>query len=458
MSAKKVVVIGAGPAGIEAAREAARGGAVVSIVTDAHPGGRATAASLLPSKAFLHAAELRAQRGEKALAKPAEIQAIVHDVDRLAAVETDRQKRILDDAGVRFVQGVARFVSAREIEVTREGKEPKRLPFDAAIVCAGSEPRFPPGLFGEAKGPDGQRIFAPRHLRTLRDVPKTLLVVGGGATGAEVVCAMQRFGVEVSWLLDELGVLPELDRDVADSLADVLFERGVKLVHQKKVLSVEPGPGGVLAKLDGGRTYGAERAFVAVGRRADVSRLDLAAAGLAPDERTGGLRIDAHGRTSVPGIWAAGDVLGEAAIASAAAAEGWTAARDALGLEVPPLDRRALVRAVYTSPEIATIGASAEEAATTGEPFRIRTASFAESLRGALEGVGFDRHQKGTLRVLVASETDAILGASAIGPRASEVLAPVGIAMRLGIPAQKLATVFLASPTLGELVPSALRG
>ena len=101
---------------------------------------------------------------------------------------------------------------------------------------------------------------------------------------------------------------------------------------------------------------------------------------------------------------------------------------------------------------------SAADEAATGEPFRIRTASFAESLRGALEGVGFDRHAKGTLRVLVGSETDAILGASAIGPRASEVLAPVGIAMRLGISAAKLATVFLASPTLGELVPSALRG
>lgn len=454
----KLVVIGGGPAGIEAAREASRGGAIVTLVTDGFAGGRATAASLLPSKALLHAAELRVLRGQKGLASLADVSAIIHDIDRLAAIETERQKRQLDDAGVSMVTGVARFVSPRELEVTREGKEPRRVPFDRAIVCAGSEPKFPEGFFGEAKGPDGTLILAPRFVRKLRDLPKTILVVGGGATGAETACAMQRLGVEVTWIVDELGVLPELDRDVADSLADVLFERGVKVVHQKSVTSVEPGPGGVLAKLDGGRTYGAERAFVAIGRRADVSRLGLEAARVAIEPRTGGIAVDGRGRTSADGIWAAGDVLGDASIASAASAEGWTAARDATGREVPPVDRRSLVRAIYTSPEVAFVGMTSAEAAASGKSLRVRTASFAESLRGSLEGVGFDRHARGTLRIVLDEANDTILGASAIGPRAADVLSPVGIAMRLGLTASALATVFLASPTLGELVPAALRG
>lgn len=455
---KRIVVIGAGPAGIEAARESVRGGAAVTLVMDAAAGGRAVAASLLPSKGLLHAAELRAARGQKELATPAEIAAIVADVERLAKAEAARLRQLLDDAGVSIVTGVARFVSARELEVAREGKDPRRLAFDGAIVATGSEPRFPPGFFGDAAGPDGTLVFAPRHLRSLRDLPRTLLVVGGGATGAEMVCAFQRLGVEVTWLLDELGILPEVDRDVADSLGDVLMERGVKIVHQKAVTSVVPGPGGVLAKLDGGRTYGAERAFVATGRRPDLSRLDLAAAGLTPDARTGGLTIDARARTAAPGIWAAGDATGRGASASAAAAEGWTAARDATGRDAPPLDRATLVRAVYTTPEIATVGLTAAEASATGKGLRVRTASFAESLRGSLEGVGFDRHARGSLRILVDTETDAVVGASAIGPRASEVLAPVAIAMRLGARAETLASVFLASPTLGEIAPGALRG
>lgn len=454
----RIAVIGGGPAGLEAAREAARAGASVTLVADMPPGGRSVAASLLPSKGLLHAAALRMRRGERGLATPAEVAAIGADIDRLATLESQRLRRALEDAGVSLVSGVARFVSPRELEVSREGKPSRRVPFDGAIVATGSEPAFPPGFFGEAGRPDGALVLAPRFVRGLRDLPRTMLVIGGGATGAEMVCAFVALGVEVTWLLDEWGILPELDRDVADSLGDVLMERGVKIVHQKRVLSVLPGPGGVLAKLDGGRTYAAERAFVATGRRPDLGRLDLAAAGLAADPRTGGLAIDARARTAVAGIWAAGDATGLGALANAAMAEGWTAARDATGRTAPPLDRRLLVRAVYTWPEVATIGLSAAEASATGAQLRIRVASFDESLRGALEGVGFDRHARGTLRVVVDAESDAIVGASAIGPGAADVLAPVAIAMRLGVKAHELAGVFLAAPTLGEIAPGALRG
>lgn len=464
MSARRadVVVIGGGPAGVVAAAEAARSGRSVQLVVEGPLGGRAMNASLLPSKLLLHLAALRVQRGERGLASAAVIAELTEGMERTIQHQKARAEERLADAGVTLTSGLARFTGPRSLVVTREESE-LAITFERAIVATGSVPAFPPGFFGDAPGPDGVDVFAPRFVRQLRSLPETMLVVGAGVTGAEAVSAFVDLGVQVTWLVDDLGILPRFDRELASSLGDVLMERGVKIVHGKRVASVAradtPSPARaerVLAKLDGGRTYAAERAFVAIGRRPDAARLAPELAEIALDAKTGAILIDAAGRTSNPDVFAAGDVTGAPYTATKATAEAWAAARIATDRPVSPPRRQAWIEAVYTRPEVARVGVTPEESVRRGRPFEVRVASYESSLRGVLEGAGFDPHARGTLKVVLDAE-ERLLGATAIGPRATEVLAPLATALHLGARAEDLRGLVLAEPSLSAIALDALR-
>lgn len=453
----KVVVVGGGPAGVVAACEAARTGASVTLVHDTPIGGRAVHASMVPSKVLLHAVAQRRARGTTGLASPDDITAIRGEIERVVGERVARMRAALEGAGVRVVGGAARFASTESISVEVPDKPARALPFDRAIIAAGSVPHFPKGFLGEREMPDGTHVLAPRFVRGLSSVPKTMLVIGGGVTGTEYAHAFMSLGVEVTWILDELGILPRFDRDLGDSLGDVIMERGAKIVHGKRVLSVTHDPQqGVLAKLDGGRTYAADRAFVAIGRRADTARLGLSEIGVEtrPD---GSIVVDGHGLSSAAGIYAAGDAIGGVATQSRAEASAWTAARHATGQAVDARRDDTYVEAVYASPEVARVGLSPREAASRGVPFDLRTLDFGASLRGTFDGVGRDPHARGVIRVACEPEGGRLLGATAIGPRAAEVLAPIAVSLRLGATAQDLAHVFLATPTAGEIATAALR-
>lgn len=448
---RAVVVIGGGPAAYAAAVEAARSGAGVTLVSEEPIGGRATHASLVPSKVLLHLAADRRARKVGGRADAEDVAHVVAEIGRVVELEARRMRARLEDAGVEVVRGLARFVSERELEIAREGRDPRRERFDAAVIATGSVPWFPDGLFGEAGKPDGARVIAPRHLRALRDLPATMMVLGGGATGAEMVHALVSLGVAVTWLLDEYGILPGFDRELADSLGDVLMERGVKIVHGKRVLSLTADERGVTARLDGGRTYAAERAFVAIGRRADTARLGLDAIGVEVDARTGAARVDPRQRTSAAGVLAAGDAAGPPFVANKASIEGWIAGRVAAGREVPDALRGGYVETVYTEPEVALVGLSPQRALAAGRAIDVRTIGFGESVKGTLHGAGVELHARGTLRVVVDVDDQRVLGASAIGPHASEVLGPIAVALRCGATIDQLAASGMATPTFGEL-------
>lgn len=471
-----IVVVGAGPAGISAALEAARAGRSVTLVGDAHVGGRAMHASLLPSKALLRLAELHradVQRNQPprqdaaaantvALVTPAVMAQFGEDLERLLAHQLARATERLTDAGVRVLRGTARFLDAEQLELeSPSGTD--TLTFERLILATGSVPELPASLFGAPGAPDGVAILTPRHVRQLRSLPQTMLVVGGGATGAEAVSALTDLGVQVTWMLDDLGILPRFDRELASSLGDVLMERGVKIVHGKRVLDVtrDPRPDAppdqrVLAKLEGGRTYAAERALVAVGRRPDLERLRLEAAGIELDPETGAVRVDAHGRSSHERVYAVGDATGAPFLANKAQAQGWHAARHATGRAVTSSQPAAWIETVYARPELASVGVSPQRAAQLGQPFEVRVASYESSLRGALEGAGFDRHVRGTVKV-VLDATERITGATAIGPHAAEVLAPLATAIHLGAHLEQVRDLFLAEPTMTSIAFDALR-
>ncbi len=445
---RHIIVLGGGPAALEAARAAARRGARVTLVTEGAVGGRAGWHSLLPSKVWLHLAEMRLALGEASHVglggKPGSPVAprVVARIREVARAWNGAREDALRALGVEVVEGVGAFVSSSEVAVRRpDGGEEVRLTADAVIVATGSVPIFPPAM-----RPDGRRVIAPRFASHLEALPRSVVVVGGGATGSEFAFLFNALGLDVTWVVDEQGVLPMFHPRAGQMLAQALSARGVRLVAGVRALAAEPSPDGVTVTLADGRRLEAEMAFIAVGRRPDTDRLALEAAGVAVRE-DGAPAVDAFCRTNVPHIFAAGDVTGKPMIANRAMAQGYVAGTLAAGGSVPPVREEAVVFAIYTEPQVAQVGR------LDGENVQMLTVPFTESLKGAVVPGGDD----GVFALAYSDADGRIVGGLAVGPHAADVLTPVAQAIAAGMTVADMALLFPAHPTLSEVAFAAAR-
>lgn len=440
------MVVGAGPAGVAAAVAAAEAGARVTLVSDEPAGGRANWHSLGPSKVWLAAVEAYEQTvgalamGLAVEAAPPQAEAVVARIRELAARWSARQAEALSLAGVEWVDGFAVFDGPGRVVV----QEARGLPTgflepDAVILATGSLPSFPDGL-----RPDGDRVLAPRFAGKLEDIPRDVVVIGGGATGAEFVYLFDSLGAEVTWVLDERGVLPEFPPEAAAMLVEAMDRRGVRRVPGPAI-RVDRGGRGVVVIAAEGKRYAAEAAFLAVGRLPALAGLGLESIGLAP--RTNGtLWVDAYGRTEVPGVYAAGDVAGPPMLANYGEAQGRVAGLHAAGVQISGFRPECVVHAVYTSPQIAKVGDS-EGLAGIGQPGRILRVRvpFHAGLHALLHP------GKGWLELVLERPEGRIIGGWAVGPTAADSLAPVALAIRLRATVEQMADVAPAVPTISEL-------
>jgi dihydrolipoamide dehydrogenase len=424
-----VAVIGSGPGGVAAAIEAARAGMAVALIEAGRIGGRAAHGAMLPWRALERAVD--AAPGDRAKAW-ATARA---DAERLGDRWEERLRLRLADAGVEVVAGRARFASERELAV--EGGPGVR--FDRAVIAAGAKAA---GLPGDP--PDGVRLLWPDQLPSLEAPPDELMVVGGGAAGAELVDSLSRLGgTKLTWVMDEVGILPRFERELAEAIGDVLMERGVKLVHGKAVASLAVTGSQVQAKLDGGRTYAAPVAVLCVGSRPALDGLELSAAGLSTDAR-GALRVDDHCRTDVAHLFAVGDCTLASENVAGAEAMGRCAGRAAADLEPEPWRPREVPRVVWTRPAAAQVGETPERVA--GREVQFHTLRLEETVFGLLRGVGERDDAKGFVRLVSDSDTGRLLGASALGPAAPEIASAIALALRLGATDERVASAFAAVP------------
>lgn len=436
---KKIIVIGGGPAGIEAALTAAKVGASVTLVSDTPIGGRAGWASLVPSKVWLHAADLfgAIQAGPRvgialdggARPDPDVILARIRTVMQGWNGQLVGQ---LQAQGVTLVTGSASLVSSTTVQIAHDGVA-RELEADAIIIAAGSVPAFPPTM-----RPDGKRILAPRFAKALDSLPASVVVVGGGATGTEFAYLFNRLGVEVTWVLNEKGVLPMFAPGAGDFLADIMAKRGVNLIMGQAASNIATDDDGVTVSLADGSAHTAEMAFLAIGRRADVSRLNIDATGLALGAH-GELAVDEYGRTSAATVYAVGDVVGAPMLANQAAAQARVAARHAAGLMPPPYRPETIIHAIYADPQVAQVGRTNAGDKSVRIPF---TAALKAHLLVENEGYIELRYDAGTR---------AIQTGIAVGPHAADVLAPVALALQLNATVDDLAAPGGANPTLSEL-------
>lgn len=445
-----LVVIGGGTVGVKAANMAAALGARVTLVSDGEIGGRTTWDSLVPSKVLLTAADTlgdaqRALHRGVRLGQPeAHLQELMERIRQRAGQWADLQRQSLQQAGVQVLQGVASFRDASTLSVkSMEGVEVE-LPFDKALIATGSVPIFPPTM-----KPDGNRILAPRFVSQLRELPQHIIMVGGGVTGSEFAYLFRTLGSAVTVVTDMPRLLPRADEEVSTALEDSFTAQCIVIRLSAPVQAVELVEDGVEVTLASGERIQGSHAFIAIGRRADLDRLNLQAAGV--ESTPSGVATNEFMRTTASNIYAVGDAAGAPYTLNRGLAQAYVAVKHALGVATTRFRPEMVVEAVYTHPQVAQVGLTEAMAQQAGYEVTVKRSLYAHTFKAQLLGV-----TKGFVKVLEDRHSAKLLGASAFGEHAADVLAPVAVAIAQGVGIDALAPIFPAHPTFTEALFDAL--
>ena len=443
----EVVVLGAGPGGYTAAfRAADLGKKVVLIERYAALGGVCLNVGCIPSKALLHAAKVVTEAEEMAhsgidFGKPK------IDVDQLRGWKdgvigrlTKGLTALAKQRKVTTLQGVGKFASPHSIAVeTAAGV--KHVSFDACIIAVGSSVARIPGFpYEDARLMDSTGALA------LADIPRRLLVIGGGIIGLEMACVYDALGAKVTVVELADGLIPGADRDLIRPLAKRIEKRYEAIYLNTKVAKLEARPEGLLASFDGDvkpQQQMFNRVLLAVGRRPNGADIGAERAGVAVDAR-GFIAVDKQQRSNVPHIYAIGDVCGEPMLAHKATHEAKVAAETIAGHKVA-FDARTIPSVAYTDPEIAWMGLTETEAKNQGIAYD--KASFPWGASGRALSIG---REEGVTKLLYDKTTKRILGAGIAGINAGELIAELVLALEMGADMEDIGLTIHPHPTLSE--------
>jgi dihydrolipoamide dehydrogenase len=451
----EILVLGSGPGGYTAAFRAADLGKKVVLV-ERYPtlGGVCLNVGCIPSKALLHAAKVideaaeMAERGVRFGRPEIDLGKLRSWKDSVVAKLTKGLSALAKRRNVTVVQGTGTFASPHTLAVAAEDGGGKTVSFDSAIVAAGSRVVELPGIPW-----DDPRVLDSTRALALREVPKRLLVVGGGIIGLELAGVFSALGSEVTVveLLDRL--MAGADADLVKPLRKRLEGRYAAIHLATRVAAVKALKQGLKVTFEGASGSTAkggalepalfDAVLVAVGRRPNGDRIGAEAAGVAVDEK-GFLRVDRRQRTNVPHIFAIGDVVGAPLLAHKASHQGKVAAEVAAG-ERSAFDARAIPSVAYTDPEVAWVGLTEEEAKAQGLAYGKGT--FPWSASGRALGLGRD---EGMTKLLFDQASGRLLGAGIVGPNAGDLVAEAALALEMGAVAADVGLTIHPHPTLSE--------
>ncbi|HLT96488.1 MAG TPA: NAD(P)H-quinone dehydrogenase [Acidimicrobiia bacterium] len=442
------LVIGGGPAGTSFATTAAARGAAVTVVEKDIVGGAAHLYDCIPSKTMTASAvRVSVLRDASKLGLTLEPRSI--DVgnlsSRIKAITGDINQslvELLESQSVELVEGRGSLIDAHTATVETPDGE-RRISFDKALISTGSVPRVPPWA-----AVDGKRILTTRDAYDLPEIPEHIIVIGSGVTGVEFVHIFQSLGAQVTLVVSRQQILPHRDPEVAAVLEEDFLERGVKLLIGARAESAEVEGDEVVVRCDDGRVVRGSHALLAIGSVPLTEGLGLEKAGVETDH--GYIRVDEMQRTSVPHIYAAGDCTGQMPLSSVAAMQGRKIALDALGVPVTPLDYSKVAQAVFTEPEIASVGLEEVEAAAEGRKVRTTKVPFTANERAVLQGF-----TRGFVKVISDPATGVVLGGTIVGHRASELIATVALAVNVRATVQQLVETLMIHPSMSEAITDA---
>lgn len=456
MSSVQLVVIGAGPGGYAAAFHAADLGLQVALVdTEPNPGGVCLYRGCIPSKALLHVAKLVGE-ARHASAWGVTFAEPTIDLDKLRAFKDNVVQRMVGGLGqlssrrkITYVQGRAAFENntTLKVELTKGGTE--TITFEKAIIATGSRPTEVPSL-----KLDSPRVMDSTAALELPDVPKSMLVVGGGYIGLELGSVYAALGTKVTVVEMTSGLLPGADRDLADVLAKRLGKTLHEVLLDARVTEMKDAKNGVKVRIEGAalekgqttRTF--DRVLVSVGRRPNSAIPGLDRTKVEVGER-GFITVDASMRTADPNILAIGDVVGEPMLAHKASHEARVAVETVLGHN-SAFEPQAIPAVVFTDPEVAWCGLTETEAKKQGR--KVEVAKFPWAALG--RAVAIDRPD-GLTKLVIDPTTERVLGVGIVGTGAGELIAEGALAVEMAALASDLKLTIHAHPTLSETVMEA---
>lgn len=441
-----IIVIGAGPGGYVAALRAAQLGLDVGCVEkESELGGTCVRVGCIPSKALLEASELFHQASHELASFGVNVSGVSLDLAKMQKKKDAVVKA--NTGGVAFLfkkrkiaryAGHARFLAPGRIEVGGEALEAKHV-----IIATGS--RVAPLAGVEV---DGERVVTSTEALAFAEVPKHLVVIGAGAIGLEMASVWSRLGAKVTVVEYLDRILPGMDGELADEARKVLAKQGLEFRLGARVTGARRDGDGAVVEIEGAEPIRCERVLLAVGRAPNTEGLGLDALGLETDRR-GRIPVDEAYRTASPGVYAIGDVIAGPMLAHKASEEG-VACVERIVTGYGHVNYDAIPAVVYTHPEVAAVGKTEEELTASGVPYR--KGSFPFSANGRARALG---QTDGRVKILAHAETDRVLGAHILGPRAGDLIAELVAAIEFGASSEDIARTCHAHPTLAEAVHEA---
>ena len=449
--ATRLVIIGGGPAGNQAATQAAKLGADVTIIERDIIGGAAHLWDCIPSKAMIASggalSQLRAARGMGLTEVTASLDSEALRV-RNADIEARLERSItglLESQSVRLIRGTGRLVGTHEVVADSE-EGPVELEADAILLSTGSRPRIP-----EWAPVDGDRVLTTRDAYPPPTMPEHLVVIGSGVTGVEFVHMFSSFGCDVTLIVSRQQVLPRKDPEVAAALEENFIERGVKLLMGARAEGIDVTDDGITVRCDDGRRPTGSHALLAIGSIPNSDKLGLETAGVVTDG--GYVTVDRHCRSNIPHIYAAGDLSGKLPLSSVASMQGRKIAEHVMGLQARAhkhLDYDKAASAIFTEPEIADVGLAEADAFAEGRKIRVTKVPFSSNAKALILD-----DPRGFVKILSDPATGVVLGGSIVGRNAAELISVIALAVTAGLRVSDIHESLLVHPALAEALAEA---
>jgi len=452
------VIVGGGPAGVEAAATASRLGADVTLVERDVIGGAANLWDCIPSKAMIATGgamtlnRRSAALGLSVAVATSDLDALrerVRVISERLATSTTRQ---LESQGVRVVRGSGKLVGPHRVQISPyqtagTPEDPFVADADAILLATGSTPRIP-----EWAQVDGDRVLVTRQAYPPASIPEHLVVVGSGVTGVEFVHMFRSLGSRVTLIVSRQQVLPQKDPEVAAALETDFLASGVSLVKGARAVDIARDGDEIVVACEDGRMIGGSHALLAIGSVPSSASLGLDAAGV--ETNSGGyVPINHHCQSNLPHVYAAGDLSGRLPLASVAAIQGRKVAEHVMGLhtrEHRHLDYDKAASAIFTEPEIADVGLAETEAFALGRKIRVTKVPFAVNAKAMIDG-----DPRGFVKLVSDPATGVVLGGSIVGAHAAELISVIAVAVTAHLRVDDLAEAIFVHPALAEALSAA---
>jgi pyruvate/2-oxoglutarate dehydrogenase complex dihydrolipoamide dehydrogenase (E3) component len=448
----RFVIIGGGPAGVQAATHAARVGVEVTLVERDVVGGAANLWDCIPSKAMIATGGAMSylDRAEGMGLDEVSGHVVLERLrDRIVGIERRLEEAttaILASQKVDLVKGTARLEGPHTVLADTEEGE-RCFEADAVLLATGSRPRLP-----EWASCDGDLVLSTRDAYPPKELPERLVVIGSGVTGVEFVHMFSSLGSEVTLIVSRQQVLPRKDPEVAAVLEEGFLQRGVRLLKGARAVGIDRVGGGVVVRCDDGRSAPGSHALLAIGSLPNSEGLGLERAGVLVDA-AGYVPVNHHCQTNVPHIYAAGDLSGKLPLSSVAIMQGRKIAEHVVGghsVTHRHLNYDKAAAAIFTEPEIADVGLAEADAFAEGRKIRVTKVPFAASAKALI-----NNDPRGFVKIVSDPATGVVLGGSIVGQNAAELISVLAVAVTAGLRVADIVESMLVHPALAEALAEA---